>query len=51
MNKLAALFLTFVLVLVIVSVIAGFVFGPLAGMITACGIILAFNVGVLILKK
>jgi hypothetical protein len=51
MTKLTAIFITFILVMVIASVIAGIVFNPLVGMVTACGIFIIFGIGAIIFQK
>lgn len=51
MTKLTAIFITFILVMVVAAVIVGIIVTPLAGMVTACGIFVAFGIGAIIFQK
>jgi hypothetical protein len=51
MTKPTVIFIIFILVMVIASVIAGIVFTPIVGMITACAIFITFGIGAIIFQK
>lgn len=51
MNISTAFFITVMVIVVILSVVSGFVFGPLAAYLTAAGLLLIFCFTALVFQK